>query len=602
MNNRSRVFLISLSLLSSLGYAGDVPEPGFTVELVNPDPVKPIQMPQVEFQHTHANGGGGGNSSSSVGSSTGGSIINLLSDLTRNDQPDWRIPKKAHLKLMQEQYGVEASKTGWPELFEMFGDLTIQQPSTATVHLAGFPGNVRHTPQAAAQVLANQRVAAAPVVVAPTPAPIVTAPAPAAPYVASSEARVISAPIPTTTATPAPSITSNNTSIIISSSERIVGGLAGTMPAIPVAVPTPAPATTLPLTGGMPKFTIHNPNKISTLNELMTPKSFVKPLPVPPSAPCPAPAPSGPSIKPEEAGMIVGAIAIAAPYIIPVAVVGLAFYSTYKMTGYIIQNLGKTLGKDAQEVATKAAKDSLAHRQIHETVHAPIATHTEVHTPVTTHITPHSNLPAQLQPSDNPLKLGKKIYQPGPQPGQGDDPHGYKDQWGHYRDYTPENVKMAIESVEKGVWHGQHPKNGKHIFTYDCPKTGLQKWAEVDNNGEILNCGINEVRLTVCPQTKKLSGPEGFVKPKGKGTGWVDKSLKAGVIGTALSDIYTSSSAPVFIAQDETLPDISFFPPAPRSITVHDLEAERMIKNHYVAMEQKKIEVIQNKINQGSDL
>jgi hypothetical protein len=55
--------------------------------------------------------------------------------------------------------------------------------------------------------------------------------------------------------------------------------------------------------------------------------------------------------------------------------------------------------------------------------------------------------------------------------------------------------------------------------------------------------------------------------------------------------------------EEELLPgEYLYLPPAPRETTVHDLYAERMTKNHYVAMEQKKIEVIQKKMNEGSNL
>lgn len=180
-------------LLSSLISAGDTPTPTFKVEVVNSNPTNPPQMPKVEFQNHYATGGGGGgNSSPGVGSTAGGSIINLMSDLLRNKQPDINALRKekqlADFQASLQKYGEHTTAQFFPDLYEKYmqekntislGFVEHQPvaPTSApqtTVHLAGFPSNVRHTPQAAAQHFANQQAAAAAVV----PTPVVSTPAP----------------------------------------------------------------------------------------------------------------------------------------------------------------------------------------------------------------------------------------------------------------------------------------------------------------------------------------------------------------------------------------------------------------------------------------
>jgi hypothetical protein len=517
---------LSLSfLLNTLLFAGDVPKPSHTVEMVNSNPAKPVPMPQVEFKHPHTGegSGGGGNSSSGVGSTAGGSVINLLSDLLRVEQPNIEALRRekqvADFQASLQKYGEHTTAQFFPDLYEKY--MRAKNPMPVAF---AEPSYVVTAPKSIP-------------VVTTAPAPVVTAPAP--------------------------------------SSAAIVG---------------------------KSPFTILNRDRVPTLNEITPPKNYIKPLPETPTAPSSsssskysdamAPAPSMPSgdwgqmIKDagEGAAIVVGATVIV--------------YGSYKI-GEFLFNANKWALKKAYSELDRLGRKAFGNQPVHVPTPQPT---------VQSHSTPaqqsHQDIPARLQPSDNPVKLGKKIYQPGPLPGQGDNPHGYKDQFGHYKYYTPENVAHAIESVEKGVWHGQNPMTGKHLYSYDCPKTGLQKWAETDNNGEIMNCGINEVRHTFCPTKKKLMPPAGFKKPKGKDIGWVDKTLKAGAISTALSSQY-SSTTPIFrpLEEENFLPsDHYFLPPAPHDITVHDLEAERRTKNHFVAMEQKKIEVIQNKINQGSNL
>jgi hypothetical protein len=594
---------LSLSfLLNTLLFAGDVPKPSHTVEMENKNPAKPVQGPPLEFQHPHTGngGGGGGNSSSSVGSSAGGSVINLLSDLLRVEQPDIdklrRDKQVADFHASLAKYGEHTTAQFFPDLYEKYMrtknpmPMAFAEPSPLVV----TPNSVTSVVKPAVTTPAPAPTpVAAPVVVAPTPTPVV--------------------PMPKF---PAGSI---KVPAIMTSGDPMLGGLQGS-----TSLVTP----TVTGTGtGLPSFNILNNAGTKPLSPIFAPTFTPAAPPVPNGIQPPAGyvAPSGPSaLEVAGAGAATvgmwgsikgaavaaaaaakGAIVAATPYVVAVVtspyvvvpvVVGGAGYGAYKLGQY--HGNQRRIAHEMQEAVAKAARESSAHRQIHETVHTPTPQ------PTQPHVTPHSDLPPRLQPSDNPVKLGKKIYQPGPLDGQGDNPHGYKDQWGHYKYYTPENVAHAVESVQKGVYHGQNPKSGKHLFTYDCPKTGLQKWAETDNNGEIMNCGINEVRFTFCPKTHKLVAPTGFKKPKGKDTGWIDKSLKAGVIGSALSSQYSSSTIlfPEMIEADLLPGDHYFLPPAPREITVHDLEAERMIKNHYVAMEQKKIEVIQNKINKGSNL
>jgi hypothetical protein len=592
-----------------LGYAADDPTPKFTVKLVNPDPVNPPQMPKVDFQPPHAgNGGSGGNSSSDVGSNTGGSALNFVAavaDYIKGPQPNYdqmrRDTKNQKFVECISKYGPQTSAQFYPEetaaymqkqnereMAELFKQMTATAP----------------TPTPSPVVSASVVAVVAPT---PTPAPVVAAPVVSTPTVLSTTSLVVtSAPAPVI-ATPMPSPANPSSIIPGLGTAPMLGGLQGSTQLI------------------KPSFPVFNPVKTPTLGELLPPQGYVRTVI---ATPPPVPNPINPNYTPPSApgalevagataatvgawGSIKGAAIAGAGMAKAGAAATVGFLTGPAFaTGLVVVGGGLLLGyglcklfppQPVVQQVEKMAVDTIAHRQIHETVHTP--------TPqpiVQSHSTPapqpHRNLPANLQPSDNPLKLGKKIYQPGPKAGQGDRPHGYKDQWGHYKEYTPENVAHAIEGVEKGVWHGQNPVTGKHIYTYDCPKTGLQKWAEVDNTGGILNCGINEVPHTVCPQKIELVAPAGFKKPSGKNTGWVDKTLKVGVVGSALTS-HNDSFSSLLSREEELLPgEYLYLPPAPRETTVHDLYAERMTKNHYVAMEQKKIEVIQKKMNEGSNL
>lgn len=363
-------------------------------------------------------------------------------------------------------------------------------------------------------------------------------------------------------------------------------------PAPVVNTPTAVPTSTAPISlppapaaqvNNQPKLTIHDPSKVPSLKDMAAPRYVPTPQAPDPSLLPPSPQmPEGPGM-----GEMLKGAGEAAAVIAVMAVTGYAVIKTGEYAWKGTKWLGRKLfGSAEQQVQAEVQKIITEVKKTNPNL-------VIEHQPAVPAIKPHPNLPPNLKPSENPIKLGKKIYQPLPRPGQGSNPHGYKDQWGHYRDYTPENVAHAIESVEKGIYHGQSPVNGKHIFTYDCPKTGLQKWAEVGNDGGILNCGINEVAHTVCPQTKDFIAPKGFKKPSGKGTGWVDKTLKATVISASSTLIKSAPVAPVAAP---------LLPTPPRDVTVHDLYAERMIKNHDVAMEQKKIAIIQNKINESSNL
>lgn len=537
---------LSLSLLFSfLLSAGDKPEPNFTVKMVDPTPQNPPQMPKVDFQNPYAAGSNntGSGNSSGVGSTAGGSLINLGMDLLGNKQPsDAEIHKMrtdkqfADFQDSLQKYGEHTTAQFFPALYEKYMQSKNPMP-------VGFAPSSQPTPKVSAPVVAS------------APAPVVSTPAP-------------------TVATPAPA---NSSSFITGlGTGKTVGGIQGT--------------TQL---------------QMPTINQLTPPKNYIKPLPVPPTAPSSsssseysdamAPAPSMPS---GDWGQMIKDAGEGAAIVVGAAVI---VYGSYKIGEFLFNANKWAFGKVIEE-----GKKAFGSKPVHVPTPQPtVQSHPNTPQPtVQSHSTPASSshttlpdLPERLRPSENPVKLGKKIYQPGPLPGQGDNPHGYKDQFGHYKYYTPENVAHAIESVEKGVWHGQNPTTGKHLYTYECPKTGLQKWAETDNNGAIMNCGINEVRHTYCPTKKKLVSPAGFKKPTGKNVGWVDKTLKVGAAGTVLGSQYSSSTP--LMTSDEILPSISSLPPAPKDITVHDLYAERMIKNHYVAMEQKKVITVQDRIKKA---
>jgi hypothetical protein len=621
---------LSLSfLLNTLLSAGDTPQSPYTYVEMEKQKPKAAQVPLIEFKNSHikGDGGGGGNgkSSSSVGSSTGGSALTLVKDLLAPSSKELERDREIEALNKDLSRAMTKDKRGQFVGIPQPNEYYIKDPKA----VQGFAKSPQSTPKTSTPTPVQP--VAAPVVVKPeivsnvasakTEAPrvdvVVSTPTPVpTPAPVVSTIPIVTTPVATPTPAPA-----NSPSIITTiAGAPMLGGLQGNTPLV-------TPTVTGPGTG-LPSFNILNNAGTKPLSPMFAPAFTPAAAPTVPNGiqpPAGYVAPSGPSaLEVAGAGAATmgmwgsikgaavaaaaaakGAIVAATPYVVAVVtspyvivpvVVGGAGYGAYKLGQY--HGNQRRIAHEIQEAAAKAARESAVHRQIHETVHTPTPQ------PTQSHVTPHSDLPARLQPSDNPVKLGKKIYQPGPLDGQGNNPHGYKDQWGHYKYYTPENVAHAIESIEKGVWHGQNPKSGKHLYTYDCPKTGLQKWAETDNNGEIMNCGINEVRFIFCPKTNKLVAPTGFKKPKGKDVGWVDKTLKAGVISSALNSQYASSS-PLFteMIEADLLPGEHYFlPQAPRDITVHDLEAERMIKNHYVAMEQKKIEVIQNKINKGSNL
>ena len=570
---------LSLSFLFSLNaYAGDTPPSPGTVEMVNSNPQIAPEIPKLNPQLPYT--GNQSQPSSDVGSSAGGSILNLLSDIFRVDQPDHKKLKadkrNADFQASLQKHGDNITAQFYPDLYEQY---MLKKNPTPT----GFSQTVApiqdQTPTSwfTTKSTPEPVVTPVPTVVIPDPIPVPEA------VVSTSTPEPVTAAITTAIASPssAPTQIPSDLSSILKASSKATGGLAGTMPSLP-----PAPEASIP---GKITFSLNDPTKIPAIDSIMSKKSYIKPMPVPPVG---MTAPEGYTPQPTPAEAATGGAVVISQSggVLEVAQKGAAWiYAAVCAHPYAALG-GAIVGGVVSGLYFYNKRSRPSH---------PLPS--SVHTAPTSHSTAHPNLPDHLQPSDNPLKLGKKISQPGPKPGQGDDPHGYKDQWGHYKYYTPENVQAAIESVEKGFWHGQHPKSGKHLYTYDCPKTGLQKWAEVDNNGEIMNCGINEVRHTFCPIEKKLKSPAGFKKPKGKDTGWVDKTLKAGALGSLVDSHYTSST-PLMSSSDESLPTLSSLPPAPRDITVHDLYAERMIKNHYVAMEQKKVEIIQNKINKGSNL
>jgi hypothetical protein len=103
--------------------------------------------------------------SSTVGSTAGGSVINLMSDLLRNDQPDIdalrREKQIADFQASLQKYGEHTTAQFFPALYEKY--MQAKNPTPM-----GFaPDIVSHTP--------------APVVMTPTPTPTVSAPIAQAP-------------------------------------------------------------------------------------------------------------------------------------------------------------------------------------------------------------------------------------------------------------------------------------------------------------------------------------------------------------------------------------------------------------------------------------
>ena len=458
-------------------------------------------------------------SSSEVGSTAGGSIINLLSDLLRVEQPDIdklrREKQVADFQASLQKYGEHTTAQFYPDLYEKYMRTKNPMP-------IGFAPESQ-----------------SPLVVHPTPAFSAPKAAPVATPIPTA-ALVVSAPaVVTSTTLVGPSVT----------------GLQ--LPGLPAAAQIKMP--TMPTQGGV--------QPLPTMNQLMAPKSYIKPLPVP------TPAPQAPSVTSEEAGGMaaVGAFIIAkAPVVAAVgALVGIGYlgYKGAELTGRGVESLIKWWNTPTVvNQIEKKAVDVVAHRTIHETVHTPKPTPT--HTPATQpHITPHATRAPHLQPSQNPLELGHKPWQPGPKPGQGDRPHNFGDRPNHYRDYTPENVQRTLDTVNLGTYHGQDPANGNHVFTQICPETGLQKYAYTDNTGKILNSGINDVPHLVNPNTKKLTPPPGYKKPEGSGRGKV--MVGAGVLLAASSSSSAATMSQVAIG-------VPRLPDAPVAWTVEDVKEREL--------------------------
>jgi hypothetical protein len=150
-------------------FAGDKPEPNFTVKMVDPTPQNPPQMPKVDFQNPYATGSnntGSGNSSSGVvGSTAGGSLINLGMDLLGNKQPsDAEIHKMrtdkqfADFQDSLQKYGEHTTAQFFPALYEKYMQSKNPMP-------IGFAPSPQPMPKVSVPVVA------APVVSTPAPAP-----------------------------------------------------------------------------------------------------------------------------------------------------------------------------------------------------------------------------------------------------------------------------------------------------------------------------------------------------------------------------------------------------------------------------------------------
>ncbi len=194
---------------------------------------------------------------------------------------------------------------------------------------------------------------------------------------------------------------------------------------------------------------------------------------------------------------------------------------------------------------------------------------------------PKSELRNATQPG-NPLERGAQPFMID-NPGQGH-PHGYKDAWGHYLEYTPKSKAMAIETVTNGTYHGMN-EDLKHVFTYKCPETGMQRWAHVVEGGGISNCGINATPMPICP-VQQLPHADGFVRPKGKGHG-VKVGGVVGAGGLAMGSTTTKAASQEVFAQylqreiGDNLTEMPELRPAPteKQVLKEERRRRRAIEN-----------------------
>jgi hypothetical protein len=515
---------LSLSfLLNTLLFAGDVPKPSHTVEMVNSNPAKPVQAPQVEFKHPHTGegSGGGGNSSSGVGSTAGGSVINLLSDLLRVEQPDIdklrRDKQVADFHASLAKYGEHTTAQFFPELYEKYMRTKNPMPM-------GFaePSPLVVTPNSVTGVTKAPTPTPAP---APTPAPVVAAPAPT--------------PVVSTPKFPAGSI---KVPAVITSGEPMLGGLQGNTSLVVPQAPTS--------TTGKSPFVILNRDKVPTLNEMTPPLSYTKPVSTPqPTEATPlstfTPAPTqsdslewGKLLKDAGEGAAIAVAAIA---------VG---YAAYKTTEGVYKG-GKWLWKKAFGEAEK----QIVQQAMPKSVHANLEFHQNTghcETPPKIKKKPGC-LRAEVQPGDPRTRGLADIEFPT------DATHIFRDQWGHFVHDTPETRNLLRECYKKGTYHG-FDGAGNHQFSMTSPKDGSQLWLKIREGGKISTAGCNEIHLPLSKETGFLFKPDCWKNPSAKGVGctFIGGSLAGMSSQVAKANIPES----VLFATDKEagVHDLNFFP------------------------------------------
>lgn len=220
--------------------------------------------------------------------------------------------------------------------------------------------------------------------------------------------------------------------------------------------------------------------------------------------------------------------------------------------------------------------EPLAHREISNVKKDHPESHPEpkpIPEPVRTSGEPRKKRPlteirAQVQPGDPRLNPGYDPYIVS-HAGQGK-PHHFKDDWGHYLEHNPKTEAAIKETVMKGEYHGRC-EAGLDIFTYKCPDTGKQRWAQVRPDGGINNGGINEVHMPICKEQKLPYTPDGFVKPKGPGHGDKLKTLVgAGAAGALASNLEGATEQDIqfnnFVKNQQWNSDL-YLPDAPKDWT-----------------------------------
>lgn len=128
--------------------------------------------------------------------------------------------------------------------------------------------------------------------------------------------------------------------------------------------------------------------------------------------------------------------------------------------------------------------------------------------------------------------------------GQGNKPHGFKDQWGHWKEYNDKTHASTMECFKNGTYHGKNA-DGVHVITTTNPHNGGQEWVYYKDGHGITNSGINPMHMPIDPGTKLPYTPVGFAKPKGPGHG-----MKAAAVGAALGSSSSTSTGATYTAMD----------------------------------------------------